>query len=507
MAYQVISQIFTPDMLLLVFGGVLMGVVLGAIPGMSGTIGIALLLPVTFNMEPAQAILTLGGIFMGGMYGGSITAILINVPGDLPATCTALEGYPMAKKGKALDALYYSIFSSMIGGLFGCAALCLFTPQLAKIALKFGPPEMFFCAMCGMAVVAALSGKNRWKAFFGAAFGMLISVIGMDPMSGVQRFTFGNIHVMSGVSTVPICIGMFCFAEMFNNIGNKVSNKVYYAKNSIKRRVVFKDVIRHWKLLVKSSAIGTFVGILPGIGASMAIFLAYGEAKRTSKTQDEIPFGEGNKEGIIAAESANNALVGGTMVPMLALGIPGSPTAAMIGSALTIHGLMCGPDLFNNSADIAYVFMYGMIIATLMMAAIGTFGVKWFSYILKIKMEYLVPIVLVFATFGTYALNNNMFEVGAAIVLGIIGAIFKRFDVPCAPVVIGAVLCDMVELNMRRSADLAAIYGKDLLVYIFTRPLAIILAIIFVFLFVVFFSMGSDKKAKIKKQVEDSLDE
>lgn len=507
MVLNVLGQIFHPQMLALVLGGVLMGVILGAIPGLSGTIGIALLLPITFNMQPAQAILTLGGIFMGGMYGGSITAILINVPGDLCATCTAIEGYPMAKKGKALDALYYSIFSSMLGGLFGCAALCLFTPQLAKIALKFGPPEMFFCAMCGMAVVAALSGKNRWKAFFAAAFGVFIGLIGMDPITGVQRFTFGSINVMSGISTIPVCIGMFCFAEMFSNIGNKVSNKVYYAKRSTTRRVVFKDVLRHWKLLIKSSAIGTFVGILPGIGASMAIFLAYGEAKRCSKTQDEIPFGEGNKEGIIAAESANNALVGGTMVPMLALGIPGSPTAAMIGSALTIHGLMCGPDLFNNSPDIAYVFMYGMIIATIMMALIGTFGVKWFSYILKVKMKYIVPIVLVFAMFGTYALNNSMFELIAAIVLGIIGAIFKRFNIPCAPVVIGVVLCDMIELNLRRSITLAGIYGHSLLVYVFTRPLAIFLAAIFLVMFIVFFSMGKNKKQQVKTQVEASMDE
>ena len=336
---------------------------------------------------------------------------------------------------------------------------------------------------------------------------MVISVIGMDPIDGVQRFTFGNINVMSGISTIPVCIGMFCFAEMFNNIGNRVANKIYYAKGTVTRKSIFKDVINHWKLLIKSSAIGTFVGILPGIGASMAIFLSYGEAKRTSKTQDEIPFGTGNKEGIIAAESANNALVGGTMVPMLALGIPGSPTAAMIGSALTIHGLMCGPDLFNSSPDIAYVFMYGMMIAVGIMAFIGTFGVKYFSYILKVKMKYIVPVVFVFALFGTYALNNSMFEVIAAIVLGIIGAIFKRFDVPCAPVVIGAVLCDMVELNMRRSIKLAKIYDKTLLTYVFTRPLAIILAIIFVFLFIVFFSMGNDKKKKVKEQVEKSMDE
>ena len=506
MTLDILQQILEPQMLLLVFGGVLMGVVLGAIPGLSGTIGIALLLPITFNMEPAQAILTLGGIFMGGMYGGSITAILINVPGDLCATCTAIEGYPMAKQGRAQEALYYSIFSSMLGGFFGVLALILFTPQLAKAALKFGPPEMFFCALCGLAVVASLSGKNRYKAFFATAFGMLISIIGMDPITATQRFTFNNIYVMSGISTIPVCIGMFCFAEMFNNIGNKVSSKVYYAKNNITRRFVLKDIIRHWKLLIKSSAIGTFVGILPGIGASMAIFLAYGEAKRCSKTADQVPFGEGNKEGIIAAESANNALVGGTMVPMLALGIPGSPTAAMIGSALTIPGLMCGPDLFAKSPDIAYTFMYGMLIAVAIMALIGAFGVKYFSYILKIKMEYIVPVVLVFAMFGTYALNNSMFELGAAIVLGIIGAIFKRYEIPCAPVVIGAVLCDMIELNMRRSISLAAIYGKSLFGYVFSRPLCIGLAVLVVFLFIVFFSMGSDKKAKIKKSIDEASD-
>jgi len=506
MTLEILKQILEPQMLLLVFGGVLMGVVLGAIPGLSGTIGIALLLPVTFNMEPAQAILTLGGIFMGGMYGGSITAILINVPGDLCATCTALEGYPMAKKGRAQEALYYSIFSSMLGGFFGVLALILFTPQLAKAALKFGPPEMFFCALMGLAVVASLSGKNRYKAFFATAFGMLISVIGMDPISATQRFTFNNIHVMSGISTIPVCIGMFCFAEMFNNIGNKVSGKVYYAKSNITRRVVLKDIVRQWKLLIKSSAIGTFVGILPGIGASMAIFLAYGEAKRCSRTADEIPFGEGNTEGIIAAESANNALVGGTMVPMLALGIPGSPTAAMIGSALTIHGLMCGPDLFVKSPDIAYTFMYGMLLAVLIMALIGAFGVKYFSYILKIKMEYIVPVVFVFAMFGTYALNNSMFELVAAIVLGIIGAVFKRFEIPCAPVVIGAVLCDMIELNLRRSISLAEIYGQSLAGYVFSRPLCIGLAVVVVFLFIMFFSMGSDRKKKIKKQIDDAAD-
>lgn len=320
MSVDILLNIVSPQMLLLVLSGTLFGVVLGAIPGLSGTIGIALLLPLTFSMKPDAAILTLGGIFMGGMYGGSITAILINVPGDLAATCTAFDGYPLAKAGRAKEALYYSVFSSMFGGLFGVLALILFTPQLASIALKFGPPEMFFTALCGLAVVASLSGKNIYKSFWAVAFGMLISMIGIDGMTGVERLTFDLISFKSGISVIPICIGLFCFAEMFQNIGKKVSQKVYYSDQKIRRLDVIKDIFfKKRKTLFKSSGIGTLIGILPGIGASMAIFLSYGEAKRTSKTPET--FGQGNVEGIIAAEAANNSLVGGTMVPMLALGL------------------------------------------------------------------------------------------------------------------------------------------------------------------------------------------
>jgi putative tricarboxylic transport membrane protein len=500
MTLEILLNILSPHMLFLVASGTLFGVVLGAIPGLSGTIGIALLLPLTFSMEPDAAILTLGGIFMGGMYGGSITAILINVPGDLSATCTAFDGYPLAKTGRAKEALYYSIFSSMFGGLFGCLALILFTPQLANIALKFGPPEMFFTALCGLAVVASLSGKNIFKSFWAVAFGMLISMIGLDGMTGIERLTFGLRDFKSGISVIPVCIGLFCFAEMFQNIGKKVSQKVYFSDQKITKMHVIKDIIKKWKTLIKSSGIGTLIGILPGIGASMAIFLSYGEAKRNSKSPET--FGHGNVEGIIAAESANNSLVGGTMVPMLALGIPGSPTAAMIGSSLTIHGMMVGPELFSKSPEVAYTFLYGMLLTVFAMALIGTFGIKYFAYILKAKMEYIVPIVLVFAMFGTYSLNNNSFEVTAAIVLGIFGALFKRLDIPCAPVIIGAVLSPLIELNLRRSMIIARAQGQSLFYYIITRPLCVGLVVLMFVMFYLFFSM-SDKN---KKRIKDSAD-
>ncbi len=495
MTWEIFISLFEPQLILLVIGGVTLGVILGAIPGLSGTIGVALLLPLTFTLEPRAGMLMLGGIFMGGMYGGAITAILINVPGDLPAVCTAMEGYPMAKAGRAKEALYYSVFSSMFGGIIGILALVLFTPQLAKIALKFGPPEMFLAALAGLAVVASLSGKNKFKSFFACAFGIWIATIGIDPMTGVERFTFGTNAFKSGISAIPVCIGLFCFAEMFANIGKKISSNIYYVDQDITRWEVLKSLLHHKKLMIKSGIIGTFVGILPGIGASMAIFLSYGEAKRTSKNPES--FGHGNVEGIIAAEVANNSLVGGVMVPMLALGIPGSPTAAMIGSALTIHGLMIGPQLFTKTPEVAYTFLYGMFLTIIVFSVIGAYGIRYFSLILKAKMEYIVPIVFVFALFGAYSLNNNLFEVYAAVALGIVGAVFKRIDVPCAPVVIGAVLAPLIELNFRRSLVLSGATGQSICVYIFSRPLSIVLAVIVVLLCFLFSRMGdSGKKTK-----------
>ncbi len=258
--------------MLVIFAGVLIGIIVGAIPGLNGAIGISLLLPITFTLEPQIGLLLLGGIYMGGMYGGSITAILLNVPGDVVAAPAAMEGYPLTKQGRSKEALYYSIFSSMFGGVIGVLILIFFTPPLARFALQFGPAEMFFIALSGLVVIGALGG-NIYKSLFAVFFGLFISTIGVDAITASQRFTLGNINLRSGISVVPVVLGLFCLAEMFLNIGKKANEVVTYKEQNITRMTVIKEILRHKMLVFKGSMIGTFVGLLPGVGTTLAVFL------------------------------------------------------------------------------------------------------------------------------------------------------------------------------------------------------------------------------------------
>ncbi|OIJ11574.1 hypothetical protein BKP35_11560 [Anaerobacillus arseniciselenatis] len=485
-AFQIFLNTLSPSVLIIIFIGVLIGIIVGAIPGLNGAIGISLLLPMTFALEPQIGLLLLGGIYMGGMYGGSITAILLNVPGDVVAAPAAMEGYPLTKQGRAKEALYYSIFSSMFGGFIGVIILILFTPPLASFALKFGPAEMFFIALSGLVIIGALGG-NLYKSAFAVLFGLFISTIGVDLIAGSERFTMGSADLRSGISVVPVVLGLFCLAEMFLNIGKKSNEVTTYKDQSIKRMTVIKDIVRQKFLVLKSSFIGTCIGLLPGVGTTLAVFMSYGEAKRVSKKRDQ--FEKGNTEGIIAAESANNATVGSSMVPLLALGVPGSPTTAIIAGALIIHGIILGPSLFVQRPDVAYTFLYGMLLTVVAMAIIGAVGIKYFSYILKVKMEYIVPTVLVFALFGAYSLRNSIFDVFIAIVLGIVGAIFKKIAVPLAPIIIGVVLGPLIETNLARSMVIAEARQLSLPHYMLSNPLAIFLLVMVAVLFVVVIKM------------------
>lgn len=471
----ILLNLLTPEMLLFCCFGTLFGVVMGAIPGLNGAVGITLLLPLTFGMRPDVAVVMLGGIFMGGMYGGSITAILINVPGDVVAACTAMEGYPMALQGRAKEALYYSIFSSMFGGLLGVLTMIFFTPVLSDFSLKFGPPEMLLLTLCGLAVIGSLTGKNIPKAFFAVAFGLFLSMVGVDSTNS-YRFTLGTDFLKNGIDTVPLVLGLFCFSEMYLNISKKVSNLSYFKNQQIRRFDVIKDILKHKFLLIRSAMIGIIIGILPGIGGSLAVFMAYGQAKSTTKSK--IPFGSGNPEGIIAAEAANNALIGGAMIPMLALGIPGCASAALISSALTMHGIIPGPNLLRARPDIAYVFMYGMLLTVLAMALIGAFGIKWFAYVLKFKMEYIIPAVIVFAVFGAYSCSNRVSDVSVALFFGIVGAVFIKLQIPISPVIIGQILGPIIEANLRRCMSICTAKNISFVSYVINRPLSVVLLIV-----------------------------
>jgi putative tricarboxylic transport membrane protein len=477
---NILMLLAEPVTLLLIMLGVAFGIFVGAMPGLNGAIGVALLMPITYSLSPEKGLLMLGGIYMGATYGGSISAILLNCPGAGEAACTALDGYPLATRGRGKEALYYSILSSSIGSVVGVLTMICFTPLLADVALKFGPPEMFLISVAGLAVVGSLMGKSLSKGFFAVAFGLILSMIGVDSISGNIRLTFGVTDLQAGMNLVPVTVGLFAVAEMLALSTNSSGTIVDAPMKDISVLTALQNVFLRWTVLVKSSIIGTIIGILPGTGGAIGSFIAYGEAKRSSKNQEL--FGKGNPEGIIAAESANNAAVGGSFVPLLALGIPGSATSAIIFGALTVHGLIPGPKLFVEHAAITYTFMIGMLLTVIMMAVIGVSGVRLFSKVLTLKMKYIIPAVLAFSIIGAFSARNSLFDVGIAIVFGMIGVFFKRNQIPTAPVILGLILGTMTEENMRRCIEIAGAKGLNTFQYIFARPIALVVLLFIVIL-------------------------
>ncbi len=496
MITQILSQLIQPNILILCLLGTAFGVIVGAIPGLSGVIGISLLLPFSYKLSPVEGLILLGGIYQGGMYGGAITAILLNVPGDVVATCTAIEGFPMAQQGRSKEALYYSIFASVFGGIIGVLALILFSPPLATFALRFGPPEIFLLGLCGLSIVGALVGKNHWKSLFSVSIGLLIATIGRDPMSTLYRLTYNVNWLRQGISIVPLVLGLYCFSEMFLNLGQQIGEKSFYKDESVKRLEVIKNILKKPFNLIRSSIIGVLIGILPGIGGATAVFMSYGVAKSNSK-EPEL-YGKGSTEGLVAAEAANNALVGGALIPTLALGLPGSPAAAIISSVLVMHGVVIGSDLFTSRPEIAYTFIYGLLLTVVAMLAIGVWGVKYFSHILKIKMKYIVPVVVIFAFFGAYSGSYNLTDIYTAVLLGFLGVLFRKLDFPISPIVIGAVLSSMIELNFRRTVQMQSATDLNIFMFIIKRPASmVIIAIVFIFFAFLIFRNYFRKRRKV----------
>lgn len=483
--FEIVVQLLSVSTVLLIVLGTLGGIVLGAIPGLSGPIGISILLPLTFTMEPANGLLLLGGIYMGSTFGGSISAILLNSPGTGEASCTALDGYPLTQQGKGKEALYYAVFSSFIGGVFGVLALLFFTPVLAAFALKFGPPEIFMLGLAGLSIVGSLAGESLAKGFFAVAFGILISLIGVDINSGLFRFTFNVSELRSGINLIPLVVGFFAIAEMVLLSGRGSGAFVEAKLREIRFVVVVKAVLGRYALLLRTSLIGVAIGILPGTGGAVAAFVGYGEAKRISKSPQT--FGKGNREGLIGAESANNAAVGGSLIPLLALGIPGSATAAILYGALTIHGLIPGPKLLTDYAEITYVFMSGMLLTVFVMLLTGVFCTTLFTRVLKIKISFIIPTVIVLSTIGVYSVRNSLFDVLLMLFFGMIGVLFKKLSIPAAPVLLGSILGPMVEQNFRRTVQFAEFADQSLLSYLSARPISVALMLILLVLIYVNF--------------------
>lgn len=480
---QVIQNVFSPMTLLICFLGTAVGVVLGAIPGMNGGIGIAVMLPFTYSMQPAQGLLFLGGIYMGSSYGGSISGILINCPGTAESACTTLEGYQMTCRGEGKKALYFSVLASTVGGLLGLLVLLLFTQPLSLVSVKFGPPEMMLLAICGLTIVGSLTGKNVMKGLIAALLGLFLAMIGIDNTTGALRFTFGTKALRGGVGLIPAVIGLFAIAEMLKqgmNLKTVDAGSSLAELKPCKFSSVWSELWqKHKGVLLKSSLLGTFIGVLPGTGGAIASFLAYGEAKGKDENGT---FGHGDPAGVIASEAANNAAVGGSLVPMLSLGIPGSATSAIMFGALTIHGLVPGQRLFVEHADIAYTFQVGMFVTVLFMLLFGCFGIPLFAKVLKLNIRQIIPAVLLCSLVGAYSVNNSVNDVFVAVGCGILGVLLAKLEIPSTPVVLGLILGSLIESNFIRTQTIVQSQGANFFVYIFTRPLCIAILLLTAYL-------------------------
>lgn len=453
-----------------IFLGVVVGILGGAIPGISPSMAVALLLPITYALSPITAMVMLMGIYIGANYGGSITAVAINTPGTPSATVTAFDGYPMLKNGRAGEAMGISLWASTFGGLIGALVLIFFSVPLSKVALKFWPSEYFALCIMGLTTVATLGGKNWQKALVTCIFGLLLNTMGLDPTFGIKRFTFGVTKLFDGFEMVPVLIGLFALGEVLDNLEHYDPNK-----KVAREKVDYKlpKLTYYWKLkwsIIRAGLLGCIIGIFPGAGGTIASFLAYDVEKRMSDHPET--FGLGAPEGVAAAEASNSGSVGGAMVPLLTLGIPGSATAAVLLSALMIHNLNPGPKLFTEQPELVYGLFASMFIANVLMVLIGTYGARIWVRVGYIKKSILYPLIFAFAILGSYSIKKSMFDVGTCLAFGLIGWMFKKYKYPASPLVLGIVLGKLIETNYVQTLMVTGPIG------FVQRPLTVILFVI-----------------------------
>jgi len=478
----------TPENIGLIAAGVLIGVVVGALPGLSSPMAIALLIPFTIQLEPVPAIAMMAALYCAGTFGGSITAILINAPGAPPAVATALDGYPMAKNGEPGRALGIATISSVTGGIISLLVFIIAAPALASVALEFGPQEYFALAVFALSMLASMSGKSSIRNMISGFVGVLIGTIGIHLTTGVERFTFGFSELDEGISFIPVLIGLFAMGEMLSQ--SQTLNKYVERIQAKAMRLPTMAELKSLRgTILRSSGIGTFIGILPAEGSTVAAIIGYNEAKRFSKTPEK--FGTGHAEGIAGPEAANNAAAGGAMVPTLALGIPGSGSTALILAALIMHGLRPGPYLLNETPEFLYAIFIAMLFANLAFLGIGLVGAKFFSMITFIPKQFLWPAVFVFSMIGAYSGSSSFIDVWVMMGFGIIGFFMNRHGFSAAPLVMGLILGAMVEETFSQSM---IIYDNNFMMMFESKIVILFFALTVVSLTSPFWSLLRGKK-------------
>lgn len=458
--------------------GLTVSIIVGALPGLSASMAVALLIPITFGMNPVAALVMLSGVYTGAIYGGSITAILLHTPGTPASAATAIDGYELAKEGKGFKAIGIATISSVIGGTISAIALLFLSPPLSLISLKFGPLEYFAMGIFGLSIIGSLAGDSMVKGLMGTLFGLFIGMIGLDHMNGIPRYTFGLLSLESGISMVPAMIGMFSLSQVMIMAEGILKGKTDLHDSSstvMSGRFLpswreFKDLV---PTILKSSIIGVFIGILPGAGGDIGSWVAYNEAKRSSKNPER--FGKGEMKGVAASEAANNAVTGGALIPLLTLGIPGSATAAILLGGLMIQGLIPGHELFDIHANITYSIIIGFLVANILMGFIGYLISKQAVKISKVPMVVLAPIIIGLSVVGSYAISNNIFDVYIMIVFGLIGYFMRKFGFGAAPTILGIILSKMIEANWRRTLIVSK---GDLIAYMYSRPIALFIFVL-----------------------------
>lgn len=464
---QSVAGFLTPVSIALVLASTLVGVVIGALPGLTATMGVALMTTLTLKLPSSQALLVLICTYVGAIYGGSRSAILLNIPGTPASAASCLDGYALARQGMAGKAMGIATTGSVMGTLIGMFFLALFTPLLGEVALKFGAYEFFWLAVFGVIISATLTGGDPLKGWIAGFAGLFIATIGQDGIHAYERFNFGNRDLAGGISLVPALVGAFGFAEILVAMQEKRPPVQFNALDSVIPKI--RDVLRYWRTIIRSGVIGTFIGIVPGVGEDVAAWSSYAAAKRASKEKEQ--FGKGSVEGLMAAETGDNACVPGAIIPVLTLQVPGSAPAAVLMAAMLIHGVKPGPMIMIESPQFVYDIVAMMLLATLGILIYGLTLTKFLVQVLRVPTTIIVPMLLVLCTIGSFALASRLFDIWVMVAFGIIGFLLRRFGFPVAPLVLGIVLGDLLEKNFRRGLVLS---DGDLTPF-FTRPICAVL--------------------------------
>ena len=492
MIAEAFAAMFTPAALFFVFAGVFLGIVFGVVPGLSATMAVALCLPFTFGLPQVHAIALLIGLYIGGVNGGLITSILLNIPGTPSSIATTFDGYPMTKNGQGGRALGVGILYSFLGGLLSFFVLLTLAPAIARFALRFSPFEYFAVTVFSLTLISSLAGKSLIKGLLAGAFGISLAMVGMSPIDSYQRYTFGLFELIIGFNLLSVLIGFYAINEVIQAAGNKRhSIKIDGIDFKLKGfGITMKEFIQQLPNFIRSFLVGVGVGILPGIGGAVINIMAYGAAKTASKYPEK--FGTGIIDGVIAPETSNSAAVGGALVPLLALGIPGDLVTAMILGGLLIHGLIPGPLMFVTNADVVWVVFISLMIANVMMILMNFYGIRLWLQLLRIPKNILLSVVVILCAVGTFGVNNRVFDIQAMFIFAAIGFGFSKLAIPLPPVIMGFILGPILETNLRRGLMMT---GGDIMP-VFTQPISAVL--IYISIAVVIATIVSQVRKKKK---------